>query len=132
LIVNVSGPVPVPPLLVALSVTVQTPAPLGVPEIKPEAVFTVRPAGNPDAPKLVGKLAAIIWYENALPTVPFAVAALVITGAAVTVTVSVAVPVPPLLVALNVTVETPAPLGVPEIKPVVVLTDNPLGNPVAP
>ena len=121
-----------PALLVALSVTAETPAPLGAPEIKPEAVFTVRPAGNPDAPKLVGKLAAIIWYENALPTVPLAVAALVITGADVTVTVSVAVPVPPLLVALNVTVETPAPLGVPEIKPVVVLTDNPLGNPVAP
>jgi hypothetical protein len=48
------------------------------------------------------------------------------------VNVRVAVPVPPLLVALSATVETPAPLGVPEINPLVVLTDNPFGNPVAP
>jgi hypothetical protein len=36
--------------LVAFSVTAETPAPLGVPEIKPEEAFTVRPVGNPDAP----------------------------------------------------------------------------------
>jgi hypothetical protein len=46
--------------------------------------------------------------------------------------VRVAVPVPALLVALRVTVEFPAALGVPEIKPVDVLTDNPPGKPVAP
>jgi hypothetical protein len=49
------------------------------------------------------------------------------------VSVKVAVPVPTLLVALNDTVEVPpAPVGVPEIIPVVVLSDNPAGNPVAP
>ena len=69
---------------------------------------------------------------NAFPTAPLAVVALVITGGAVTVIVSVAVPVPKLLLALSVTVETPAAVGVPEITPVVVLTDKPLGNPVAP
>jgi len=52
---------PVPPLLIALKVTLEIPAPVGVPEIKPEVVFTVRPAGNPEAPKLVGELVAVIW-----------------------------------------------------------------------
>jgi hypothetical protein len=44
----------------------------------------------------------------------------------------VALPVPPLLVALTVTVEVAAAVGVPEINPVVLLTVNPAGNPVAP
>jgi hypothetical protein len=43
----------------------------------------------------------------------------------------VALPVPPLLVALTVTVEVAAAVGVPEINPVVLLTVNPVGNPVA-
>jgi hypothetical protein len=48
------------------------------------------------------------------------------------VSVKVAFPVPAALVALNVTVDVPAVVGVPEIKPVAVLTDRPAGNPVAP
>jgi hypothetical protein len=60
LIVNVSEALPVPALLVALSVTVALPAFVGVPVIKPESVFTVRPAGNPVAPKLLGELVAVI------------------------------------------------------------------------
>jgi hypothetical protein len=51
---------PVPPLFVALNVTFEVPAAVGVPEIKPEVVFTARPAGNPDAPKLVGEFVAVI------------------------------------------------------------------------
>jgi hypothetical protein len=47
--VSVSVAFPVPPLLVALSVTVEVPAAVGVPEIDPVAVFTVRPAGKPAA-----------------------------------------------------------------------------------
>ena len=43
----------------------------------------------------------------------------------------VAEPVPPALVALNVTLEVPAAVGIPEITPVVVLTESPAGNPVA-
>jgi hypothetical protein len=58
--VRVKGALPVPPLLVALKVTLEVPVPVGVPEIKPETVFTVRPAGSPDAPKLVGELVAVI------------------------------------------------------------------------
>jgi hypothetical protein len=58
--VSVSVAVPVPALFVALSVIVETPAAAGVPEIRPVAVFTVRPAGRPVAPKLVGELLAVI------------------------------------------------------------------------
>jgi hypothetical protein len=43
------------------------------------------------------------------------------------------VPVPTLFVALSDTEDVPpAPVGVPEIKPVEVLIDSPAGNPVAP
>ena len=63
---------------------------------------------------------------------PLAVVALLITGAGgLAVSVSVAVPVPPLLAALNVTVEVPAAVGVPEIEPDVVFTDKPAGKPLA-
>jgi hypothetical protein len=56
--------------------------------------------------------------------------ALVITGAAVViVSVRVALPVPPALVALSVTAELPAAVGVPEINPVAALTDKPAGKP---
>jgi hypothetical protein len=58
--VSVRVALPVPALLVALTATLEVPAPVGVPEIKPEAVFTARPVGNPDAPKLVGELVAVI------------------------------------------------------------------------
>jgi hypothetical protein len=52
--------------------------------------------------------------------------------ATLTVNVSVFVPVPPAFVALNVTVEVPVAVGVPEMTPVLVFTPKPLGNPVAP
>jgi hypothetical protein len=58
--VNVRVAVPVPALFLALSVIVETPAAVGVPEIRPVVVFTVRPAGSPVAPKLVGVLLAVI------------------------------------------------------------------------
>ena len=60
MIVKVRVAVPVPPLLVALRVTVEAPAVVGVPEITPVAVLTERPAGNGLAPKLVGLLVAVI------------------------------------------------------------------------
>ena len=41
---------PVPVLFVALSVTVDVPAVVGVPEMRPVLVFTLRPAGKPVAP----------------------------------------------------------------------------------
>jgi hypothetical protein len=53
-------------------------------------------------------------------------------GGAAIVKVRVAVTVPVELVALKVTVADPAAVGVPEIDPVVVFTDNPAGRPVAP
>ncbi len=54
------------------------------------------------------------------------------SAAGAMVRVRLALPVPALLVALSVTVDVPAAVGVPEIKPVVVLTDKPTGSPVAP
>ena len=57
----VSGAFPVPPELVALTVTVEFPALIAVPEIIPVVAFTLMPAGNPDAPNEVGLLLAAIW-----------------------------------------------------------------------
>ena len=48
------------------------------------------------------------------------------------VSVRVALPVPLLLLALMVTLDVPAEVGVPEIRPVPVLTERPAGKPVAP
>ena len=59
--VKVSVALPVPPALVALIVTVYVPAVVGVPEINPVLVSTVKPAGSPVALKLVGLLVAVIW-----------------------------------------------------------------------
>ena len=60
-IVSVRDALAVPRLLAALNVTLEVPTgPVGVPEINPEVAFTVRPTGNPDAPKLVGELVAAI------------------------------------------------------------------------
>ena len=60
MIVKVSVALPVPPGLVALIVTVYVPGVVGVPEINPVLVFTVKPAGRPVALKLVGLLVAVI------------------------------------------------------------------------
>jgi len=61
LIVKVKVAFPVPPPLVALIVTLYVPAVVGVPEISPLVVFTVKPAGSPVALKLVGLFVAVIW-----------------------------------------------------------------------
>ena len=130
--VKVSVALPVPPELVALMVTLYVPAVVGVPEINPVPVFTVKPAGSPVALKLVGLLVAVIWKEKATPTVPLAVVALVMTGGGgLIVKVKVALPVPLLLVALMLTLYVPAVVGVPEINPVLVFTLKPAGSPVA-
>jgi hypothetical protein len=60
LIVKVSVALPVPPALVALIVTLYVPAVVGVPEINPVLVLTVKPGGSPVALKLVGLLVAVI------------------------------------------------------------------------
>jgi hypothetical protein len=52
-------------------------------------------------------------------------------GTPVKVMVKVAVPVPPVLVALIVALKVPETDGVPLIRPVVVLTLRPVGNPLA-
>jgi hypothetical protein len=59
-IVSVKVACPEPPLLVAVKVTVEVPALVGVPEINPLLAFTDSPAGKPLAPKLVGEFVATI------------------------------------------------------------------------
>jgi hypothetical protein len=50
LIVSVKVAFPVPPLFVALSVTLEAPVAVGVPEISPLVVLMLNPSGNPAAP----------------------------------------------------------------------------------
>ena len=69
-------------VLLALSATGIVPAALGVPEINPVVALIDNPAGKPVAPKVVGLLVAVIWYENEVPTVPVAAFGLVIAGIA--------------------------------------------------
>ena len=57
---RVSDWFPVPVALLADMVMVLVPAVVGVPEMTPVAVFTVRPAGSPVALKLVGLLFAVM------------------------------------------------------------------------
>ena len=47
--------------LVALIVTGKVPRAVGVPEISPVVLFTVRPWGKSVASKVVGLLLAVIW-----------------------------------------------------------------------
>ncbi len=52
---------PVPPEFVAVMVTEELPAVVGVPEIRPVVEFTLSPAGRPVAPNDVALLLAVIW-----------------------------------------------------------------------
>ena len=111
----------------------------GVPEIVPEppdVPCNCSPDGSEPLVTLqvIGSVPPLVWmfWLYAVPTVPLAVRALVIAGfAGLIVMVSVAVPVPPAFVALIVTLDVPAAVGVPVIAPVAVLTDKPVGRPVA-
>ena len=60
LMVKVSVWFPVPVTLLAERVMVVVAAVVGVPEMRPVAVFTVRPAGSPVALKFVGVLSAVM------------------------------------------------------------------------
>src|SRR5207253_8803368 len=63
------GPAP----LLAVIVTLVVPVAVGVPEITPVLVLTVRPAGSGLALKLVGLIVAVSGEEKATPLVPYAV-----------------------------------------------------------
>jgi hypothetical protein len=54
--VKVRVAVPVPVAFVAPIVTLELPAAVGLPEMIPVVVATLKPAGNPVAVKLVGEL----------------------------------------------------------------------------
>ena len=94
-IVRVNVPVPVPPALVALMLTLEVPAVVGVPEMMPVSVSRLRPSGRSVAAKLVGESLAVMVKLKAVPTTPDAVLELEITGAGgLTVMDRLAVPVP--------------------------------------
>ena len=59
-LVNTSDCVPLPMAFAALMVAVNEPVCVGMPEIRPVLVLTLKPPGRPLAPKLVGALAAVI------------------------------------------------------------------------
>src|SRR5687768_10858120 len=124
---------PVPVGLVAVTFALDIPAVVGVPVMRPVTESIDSPAGSPDAPKLVGLLVAMSWWKNGRSVPPSAVAALVNTGMPTpSVMTSGCVAVAAALVALIVALKVPLTVGVPEITPVVVLTERPGGRPVAP
>ena len=117
--------------MVAEIVTVLTATAVGVPLIRPVVVLMVKPAGSPVAPKIVGERLAVMVYEKTVPTLPLAVSALVMAGAAgFTVRVNVADPVPPAFVADSEIVLVATPVGVPLMMPVVEFRISPAGRPV--
>src|ERR1017187_10209321 len=133
--------VEVPAELLAFTLTFDVPATDGVPEMRPVTLLKESPVGSPVALKLVGELVAVIWNENAVPTLPDAVKALVRTGvklppldpAEVIVMMRVSdVEVPAELLAYTLTCDVPAAVGVPEMRPVALLKESPAGSPVAP
>ena len=85
----VSGALAVSAAFVAYNVTGKTPMTAGVPEIKPFTGFTLKPVGNPTAPKVIGRVpVAVIVYVNASPCRPLTNDGLVITGGTRTVSVA--------------------------------------------
>ena len=122
--------------LEALTVNVEVPADVGVPEITP-AVVSESPAGR--LPEL--RLHAALLTEEAscarysVPAVPDGSEAVVmvivvvgVVSAGDTVMVSCRVPEAEFLAALTVNVELPADVGVPEITPVEEFRLNPDGR----
>lgn len=126
---------PVPAELLALTVTAVVPATVGVPVMAPEVVFTDNPGGSAPTLKLVGVLLAVRVNEKAVPTVPGALAPLVIAEvpvAGLIVMMMVAVAFNPAeSVTVTEPVEVPAVVGVPVMSPEVALMARPAGRPVA-
>ena len=60
LTVSVKTALPVPETLLALTEIIYVPALVGVPEITPVEVLTVKPLGRPVAAKPIGKLLAVM------------------------------------------------------------------------
>jgi len=100
--VRYARPVPLAFFAPIMMLVVPTAAGVGTPEMRPLAVLSVRPAGRPDALKLVGPHVAVIMFENTTPTMPVTDSvAFVITGAVVGLmnTVSVSMSMPPAFMA---------------------------------
>jgi len=122
---------------VAVTVTGEVPAAVGVPEIVPVEPLIDSPAGSPEAvhvnvaPDWLS-LADGVTAETGVPDVPCWVPGLVTVTELVTVHVKVAVPDwPDRSVAVSVIEQAHGAVGVPEMVPVEVLIDSPAGRPVA-
>ncbi len=70
-------------------------------------------------------------FRTTSPKATLVALTLSVEVAAEIVSVKAALPVPILFVALSVTVDVPAVVGVPEINPVLLVTVSPAGKPVA-
>src|SRR5580700_2847305 len=128
-----------PVVSVAVTVTLPLLAAVGVPEIRPEELMD-SPAGNPVAlnVSVCPDAESVAWTcrLTAVPTVqdwaPGLVTVTVLAPAGFTVQLNVAEPDAPVVsLAVTVTVEVPAVVGVPEISPDEELIDSPAGSPVA-
>src|SRR4051812_38823739 len=82
--------------------------------LRPEVAEALTPKGGSLVSLLASVPKLIVWF------------------ALLIVSESVALPVPPELLALKPTLKVPTAAGVPLITPLPVLTDSPLGRPLAP
>ncbi|HTU01973.1 MAG TPA: hypothetical protein VMG58_09160, partial [Candidatus Sulfotelmatobacter sp.] len=71
-----------PPSLLAVTVTLYVPAPVGVPEMTPVVEFMLSPGGRPEAENEVGSRVAVTVKVNGMPDVPAACDAELMTGIA--------------------------------------------------
>ena len=127
-IVMLSDLLSVPVVLVAVTVKLNVPAVVGVPEITPELERLSPDGGLPDHVIGVVPVAVRVW-EYAIPTVPLLRVVVVIVGLAVTVTEkdSSSLYVVPWLRARIVKLNVPVAEGVPEINPLLE-SSSPVGK----
>ena|SRR3984893_10285950 len=106
---------------VTVKVTAELPSGEGVPEISPVTALMLNPGGRPLALALAPGVppAVITWKLKGCPPLPVAAVPLIITGpevgAGCTVIMRVAAVVPAEFVALSITWDVPAAVGVPVI-----------------
>ena len=131
--VMVIVPDAVTPFAVPFTVTTETPMAVGVPEITPVTGFRDKPRGKVDATlKLVEENPAVAVGAAAAPAdLSVNDAGPKVRVGAVTVREKEEDPVPAALAARRVTLKVPVWVGIPEITPVPVAQDRPVGSPSA-
>ena len=121
-----------PLALVAVTVKVNVPATVGVPEITPVVALRVNPSGKSpeETSQVIGAVpvaARVVLYDT--PVAPLGKVVVVITGGAASISIeSIASSYPPPLVARMVKVNVPTVVGFPEMTPLFRLIVNPSGK----